>query len=122
MRLGKITAFVLIALCLASAVWTYAGSANPTGTDAPVALAAYADGALTGDGGADAKSPEMSAWIKTAQARCPPGQLVFLTNACGCNGACCACSAQAPYLDNCSCKCSATQPTTCNRGYSAGRR
>jgi len=122
MSYGKIAAFVLIALCLVGAIGAYAGSTNPTWRDAPVALMAFAESATVGEGQEDAKSAGMSAWVKTAQARCPPGQLVFLTNACGCNGACCACSAQTPYLDHCSCRCSATPPTTCNRGFSAGRR
>jgi len=111
--------FALIALGLGVTAWGLAGTAEPS-PDAPaIVLASYGDVA----GKAPASQPSnMSAWLKTVQARCPPGQLVFLTNACGCNGACCACSAQAPFLDHCSCRCSATQPTSCNTGFSAGRR
>lgn len=116
----RMAAFIVALLCVGGTFWTHVGSAQSTRSEPAVVLAAYAD--TTMGEKAEAKPPEMSAWIKSAQARCPPGQLVFLTNACGCNGACCACSAQAPYLDNCSCRCSATPPTTCNRGYSAGRR
>ncbi len=119
MRTGKLAAFVLVVLCLSSAMWGYSGSAEPKATEAGYVLTAYAD-TLTGK--AEAATANMSEWVKTAQSRCPPGQLVFLTNACGCNGACCACSAQAPYLDHCSCRCSPNPPTTCNRGFSAGRR
>lgn len=57
---------------------------------------------------------------KAAQARCPGGQLVFLSRACGCNGACCLCSRQTPYLNHCTCRCEAT-PSPCAQGHSAGR-
>lgn len=57
---------------------------------------------------------------KVVQARCPGGQLVFLSRACGCNGACCLCSRQAPYLNHCTCRCEAT-PSPCAQGHSAGR-
>jgi hypothetical protein len=57
---------------------------------------------------------------KAAQARCPGGQLVFLSRACGCNGACCLCSRQTPYLNHCTCRCEAV-PTPCAQGHSAGR-
>jgi len=56
---------------------------------------------------------------QTAQFRCPGGQLVFLTRACGCNGACCACSGNQRYLNHCTCKCEAT-PSACSKGHSAG--
>ena len=55
-----------------------------------------------------------------AQARCPGGQLVFLSRACGCNGACCLCSRQTPYLNHCTCRCEAA-PSPCAQGHSAGR-
>jgi len=122
MRHGKLAAFTLIMLCLGGAIWAYAGAANSTVGEASVALTPFGEAVLSGDATAEAGSAEMSAWIKTAQARCPPGQLLFLTSACGCNGACCACSPQAPYLDHCSCKCSPTASTTCRIGISAGRR
>jgi hypothetical protein len=64
--------------------------------------------------------PAMSVLPRTAQARCPGGQLVFLSRACGCNGACCLCSRQAPYLNHCTCRCEAA-PTPCPQGHSAGR-
>ena len=63
---------------------------------------------------------DMSTLPKAAQARCPGGQLVFLSRACGCNGACCQCSRQAPYLNHCTCRCEAT-PSPCAQGHSAGR-
>lgn len=122
MRTGKLATLVLIALCLGGALWANAGSAEPKAIEGATALTAYAEAALANNAEAGTGSANMSAWIKTAQSRCPPGQLVFLTNACGCNGACCACSAQAAYLDHCSCRCSPNPPTTCNRGFSAGRR
>jgi len=65
---------------------------------------------------------DMSPWLQPVQARCPAGQLVFLTSACGCNGACCRCSAETPYLDHCTCRCSATPPSECRTGFSAARK
>jgi hypothetical protein len=65
-------------------------------------------------------SNPMTPLPKAAQARCPGGQLVFLSRACGCNGACCLCSRQAPYLNHCTCRCEAT-PSPCQQGHSAGR-
>jgi hypothetical protein len=62
---------------------------------------------------------QMSPRVETAQFRCPGGQLVFLTRACGCNGACCACAANARYLNHCTCQCEAV-PTPCTKGHSAG--
>ena len=53
------------------------------------------------------------------QFRCPGGQLVFLTRACGCNGACCACAPNMRYLNHCTCRCEAV-PTACTKGHSAG--
>jgi len=53
------------------------------------------------------------------QFRCPGGQLVFLTRACGCNGACCACAPNVRYLNHCTCRCEAV-PTACTKGHSAG--
>src|SRR5262245_10631200 len=67
-------------------------------------------------GTAVARMPPMP---RLAQARCPGGQLVFLSRACGCNGACCLCSRQTPYLNHCTCRCEAV-PTPCARGHSAG--
>jgi hypothetical protein len=64
--------------------------------------------------------PDMTPLPKKAQARCPGGQLVFLSRACGCNGACCLCSREAPYLNHCTCRCEAV-PTPCAQGHSAGR-
>lgn len=116
MRYARMALLVLVALCFGGTAWTYAGGETPVWRQGSVSLVSY------GEAGGEALPANMSAWVKTAQARCPAGQLVFLTNACGCNGACCACSAQVPYLDHCSCRCSATPPTTCNRGFSAGRR
>ena len=52
----------------------------------------------------------MSTLPKTAQMRCPAGQLVFLSTACGCNGACCACSQGARYLNHCTCRCEQAPP------------
>jgi hypothetical protein len=68
----------------------------------------------------DTTKPDMTPLPKTAQARCPGGQLVFLSRACGCNGACCLCSREAPYLNHCTCRCEA-QPSPCAQGHSAGR-
>ena len=52
--------------------------------------------------------PRMTPWNRSAQVRCPSGQIVFLTRECGCNnGACCKCSANERYLNHCDCKCSA---------------
>ena len=56
---------------------------------------------------------------KMSQFRCPGGQLVFLTRACGCNGACCAYAANARYLNHCTCRCEAA-PSSCSKGHSAG--
>lgn len=67
-----------------------------------------------------AANPNMTPLPKMAQARCPGGQLVFLSRACGCNGACCLCSREAPYLNHCTCRCEAL-PTPCAQGHSAGR-
>lgn len=68
----------------------------------------------------DTAKPNMTPLPKVAQARCPGGQLVFLSRACGCNGACCLCSRQTPYLNHCTCRCEA-QPSPCAQGHSAGR-
>jgi len=122
MRDGKLAAVVVRALCLCSILGAHAGSGSSTLGDPPIALTPFGEAVLAADAARDLGAPDMSVWIKTAQARCPPGQLVFLTNACGCNGACCACSAQAAFLDHCSCMCSPTPPSACNRGFSAGRR
>jgi hypothetical protein len=67
----------------------------------------------------DAAKPHMTPLPKVAQARCPGGQLVFLSRACGCNGACCLCSRETPYLNQCTCRCEAN-PSPCARGHSAG--
>lgn len=67
-----------------------------------------------------AAKPDMTPLPKMAQARCPGGQLVFLSRACGCNGACCLCSREAPYLNHCTCRCEQV-PTPCAQGHSAGR-
>ncbi len=64
--------------------------------------------------------PNLLRPLQSAQARCPGGQLVFLSRACGCNGACCLCSRQTPYLNHCTCRCEA-QPSPCAQGHSAGR-
>src|SRR5262245_9150322 len=63
--------------------------------------------------------PHLTPLPRLAQGRCPGGQLVFLSRACGCNGACCLCSRQAPYLNHCTCRCEAN-PSPCARGHSAG--
>lgn len=68
----------------------------------------------------DTAKPYMSPLPRAAQARCPGGQLVFLSRACGCNGACCLCSRETPYLNHCTCRCEAT-PSPCAQGHSAGR-
>lgn len=64
----------------------------------------------------------MSTLPKTAQMRCPAGQLVFLSTACGCNGACCACSQGARYLNHCTCRCEQAPPppASCRFGFSVG--
>jgi len=67
----------------------------------------------------DTATPRMTPMPRMAQGRCPGGQLVFLSRACGCNGACCLCSRQTPYLNHCTCRCEAV-PTPCARGHSAG--
>jgi hypothetical protein len=67
----------------------------------------------------EAATPRMTPLPRMAQARCPGGQLVFLSRACGCNGACCLCSRQTPYLNHCTCRCEAV-PSPCARGHSAG--
>lgn len=115
----RIIVVALMTLVLGAATWGVAEPVQPAAGNSATVLAFYGEAV---DSARPVPSPDMSTWIKSAQARCPPGQLVFLTNACGCNGACCACSAQAPYLDHCSCRCVPTPPTTCNTGFSAGRR
>jgi len=45
-----------------------------------------------------AARPQATPLPRVAQARCPGGRLVFLSRACGCNGACCRCSRETPYL------------------------
>ncbi len=67
-------------------------------------------------------SQNMSTLPKTAQMRCPAGQLVFLSTACGCNGACCACSQGARYLNHCTCRCEQAPPppASCRFGFSVG--
>jgi hypothetical protein len=67
----------------------------------------------------DAAKPHMRPLPRLAQARCPGGRLVFLSRACGCNGACCRCSRETPYLNHCTCQCEAN-PSPCARGHSAG--
>ena len=67
----------------------------------------------------DTAKPYMTPLPKAAQARCPGGQLVFLSRACGCNGACCLCSREARYLNHCTCRCEAV-PSPCAQGHSAG--
>ena len=67
----------------------------------------------------DTAKPHMTPLPQVAQARCPGGRLVFLSRACGCNGACCLCSRETPYLNHCTCRCEAV-PTACARGHSAG--
>jgi hypothetical protein len=67
----------------------------------------------------DNAKPHMTPLPRLAQARCPGGQLVFLSRACGCNGACCLCSRETPYLNHCTCRCEAN-PSPCARGHSAG--
>jgi hypothetical protein len=64
----------------------------------------------------------MSTLPKTAQMRCPAGQLVFLSAACGCNGACCACSLAQRYLNHCTCQCQQAPPPAgaCRFGFSVG--
>jgi hypothetical protein len=64
----------------------------------------------------------MSTLPQTAQMRCPAGQLVFLSAACGCNGACCACSLAQRYLNHCTCQCQQTPPPAgaCRFGFSVG--
>jgi hypothetical protein len=122
MGYGKLAAIILVALCLCGTLAVDAGSGSSMSGETPVALTPFGEAVLAADAARDARVSDMSVWIKTAQARCPPGQLVFLTNACGCNGACCACSAQMPFLDHCSCQCQDKPPPSCNRGFSAGRR
>jgi hypothetical protein len=65
----------------------------------------------------------MTPWPRMAQVRCPMGQLVFLTTECGCKGACCNCSANARYLNHCTCQCSTNPPSAgaCIKGFSVGR-
>jgi hypothetical protein len=65
----------------------------------------------------------MTPWSRTAQVRCPSGQLVFLTTECGCRGACCNCAANARYLNHCTCQCSPNPPpaAACIKGFSVGR-
>lgn len=65
----------------------------------------------------------MSTLPQTAQMRCPAGQLLFLSSACGCNGACCAaCPQGARYLNHCTCRCEAAPPAAaaCRFGFSVG--
>jgi hypothetical protein len=71
---------------------------------------------------ARASRQNMSTLPKTAQMRCPAGQLVFLSTACGCNGACCACSQGARYLNHCTCRCEQAPPppASCRFGFSVG--
>src|SRR5262245_50249376 len=64
-------------------------------------------------------NPHMTPLPREAQARCPGGQLVFLSRACGCNGACCLCSRENRFLNHCTCRCEAT-PSPCVQGHSAG--
>ena len=67
----------------------------------------------------DTVKPNMTPLPRMAQARCPGGQLVFLSRACGCNGACCLCSRERPYLNHCTCRCEES-PSPCAQGHSAG--
>ena len=67
----------------------------------------------------EAAAPRMTPLPRMAQGRCPGGQLVFLSRACGCNGACCLCSRETPYLNHCTCRCEAN-PSPCAQGHSAG--
>jgi hypothetical protein len=69
-----------------------------------------------------APGQNMSTLPRTAQMRCPAGQLVFLSTACGCNGACCACSQGARYLNHCTCRCEQAPPppASCRFGFSVG--
>jgi hypothetical protein len=71
----------------------------------------------------DTGRSSMPARTQTAQARCPGGQIVFLTRECGCNGACCNCSANVRYLNHCTCQCSPNPPPpgSCMKGFSVGR-
>jgi hypothetical protein len=99
-----------------------------------VAVAPGLGMALAGDGqvaslqenaatsGVRGASQNMSTLPKTAQMRCPAGQLVFLSTACGCNGACCACSQGARYLNHCTCRCEQAPPppASCRFGFSVG--
>ena len=99
-----------------------------------VAVAPGLGVALAGDGqvaslqenaatsGVRGASQNMSTLPKTAQMRCPAGQLVFLSTACGCNGACCACSQGARYLNPCTCRCEQAPPppASCRFGFSVG--
>jgi hypothetical protein len=88
-----------------------------SGGDTPLSLASF--GPVSVAPGAAVK-PNVLRPPQSAQARCPGGQLVFLSRACGCNGACCLCSRQTPYLNHCTCRCEA-QPSPCAQGHSAGR-
>ena len=68
-------------------------------------------------------NPNMTPWSRSAQMRCPGGQVVFLTTECGCRGACCNCAANARYLNHCTCQCSQNPPpaAACIKGFSVGR-
>jgi hypothetical protein len=86
-----------------------------------VFLASLSDDGLTAGIATPVEKPgaAMSRLPKTAQFRCPGGQLVFLSRACGCNGACCACTGNARYLNHCTCRCEPA-PTPCAKGHSVG--
>jgi len=109
--------FLALAMLVASAVHL-ADRASGAGLEI---AALFKDGAAVSVLGAAklAAPSQMTPLPQMAQARCPGGQLVFLSRACGCNGACCRCSRQTPYLNHCTCQCEAA-PTACAQGHSAG--
>ena len=89
---------------------------------ADVVVASVQEGSAPSQAGKSAE-PRMTPWVRSAQARCPSGQVIFLTNECNCKGACCNCSGNERYWNHCTCKCSATPPPpgSCMKGFSVGR-
>jgi hypothetical protein len=106
----------LLALALLLAGWAQAADAASAGDLPRLSPVSYGPVSVV----PGPVKPNLLRPLQSAQARCPGGQLVFLSRACGCNGACCLCSRQTPYLNHCTCRCEA-QPSPCAQGHSAGR-
>lgn len=120
--MGKAIVRIWVGLALLLAVLLTAGVRHMEAAQAgDVFLASLSADGLSAGIATPAEKPgaAMSRLPKTAQFRCPGGQLVFLSRACGCNGACCACTGNARYLNHCTCRCEPA-PTPCAKGHSVG--